>query len=132
MMDIQVNGHTVNCLFDSGSMESFIRPNTVRRFALPVFPMRQSISMASTSHGYCVVNLTVRGTVYNNCRLLVLPQLCATVLLGLDFMCNLGSVTMVYDGSFPPIAVQNPQLADQPPRTTCGLSTLKIAPPLSL
>ena len=133
-MDIEVTGRITNCLFVCGSTESFIHPNIVSRYALSVLPMKQTISMASKSHsvdvlGYCVATLTVRGTVYKNFRLLVLPQFCAAVLLGLDFLSHLKSVTMEYSGPFPPLSVCNQQFLDCPPRTTCSLSTLKVAPP---
>ena len=106
-MDIQVNGFPVTCLFDSGSTESFVHPDTVRHCSLKVYPRSQRISMASSSHsaevcGYCVATLTVSGTVYQDLKLMVLPQLCAAVILGLDFQCHLSSLTLQFRGPLPP------------------------------
>ncbi|XP_069790631.1 uncharacterized protein [Narcine bancroftii] len=36
MMDTEVNGHKMSCLFDRGSTESFIHPNMVQRFSLAI------------------------------------------------------------------------------------------------
>ncbi|XP_059838259.1 uncharacterized protein LOC132400840 [Hypanus sabinus] len=82
-----------------------------------------------------------------------MPNLCAPVLLGLDFQSHLESVTMVYDGPLPPLTVKNPQFCGTSSHTplltththghthpiqnqanscatdTCSLSTLKIPPP---
>ncbi|XP_072333216.1 uncharacterized protein [Scyliorhinus torazame] len=38
MMLVRVNGHETPCLFDSGSTESFVHPDTVRRCSLHIYP----------------------------------------------------------------------------------------------
>ncbi|XP_059824326.1 uncharacterized protein LOC132393297 [Hypanus sabinus] len=154
MMDIRVEGHRTSCLFDMGSTKSFIHPDTVQRCGLATRPVSQKIHLASGSHSAdirvgCVVTLVVQGTEYRNFALLVMPNLCAPVLLGLDFQSHLESVTMVYDGPLPPLTVRNPQfcgtsslLTTHTQRhthpiqhdscatdTTCSLSTLKVPPP---
>ncbi|XP_059802631.1 proline-serine-threonine phosphatase-interacting protein 1a isoform X1 [Hypanus sabinus] len=159
MMDILVEGHRTSCLFDTGSTESFIDPDTVQRCGLVTQPVSQRVTMASGSHSTdirvgCVATLVVQGTEYRNFALLVMPQLCAPVLLGLDFQSHLESVTVAYDGPLPPLTVRNPQFGGTLPYTplltahthrttrptqhhadsratdtTCSLSTLKIPPP---
>ncbi|XP_062891719.1 uncharacterized protein LOC134339275 [Mobula hypostoma] len=127
---------------------------------LVIRPVSQRVTMASGSHttdsrgGCCVAMLVVQGTEYRDFALLVMPQLCAPVLLGLDFQSHLKSVTMAYDGPLTPIIVVNPQFCRNTSHTplltththrpalptqhhanccttdtTCGLSTLRIPPP---
>jgi len=132
MMDIQLNGHTTNYLFDSGSTESFVHPDTVRHYSLP---MSQRFTLVSKSHtakvcGFCVVTLTVRDTEYSDFKLLVLPLLCAAMLLGLDFQCHLNSLRLQFNGPLPPLTVCSQQFPNCTPRPTCSLSTLKVPPPL--
>ena len=119
-MGIKVNGRSVNCLFDSGSTESFIHPAMVSKFGLTVHPADQQISLASQNQtavvsGVCYANLTVQGADYNNFKLYVLPHLCAAVLLGLDFQCHLHSLTISFGGPLPPL-------------TICSLATLRVSP----
>ncbi|XP_062897544.1 uncharacterized protein LOC134342847 [Mobula hypostoma] len=135
MMDILVEGHRTSSLFDTGSTESFIHPATVQHCGLMIRPVSQRVTMASGSHttdirGDCVAKLVVQGTEYRDFTLLVLPQLCAPVLLGLDFQSHLKSVTMkyevtlsntmflcFYDGPLPPITVINPLFCRDMSRT---------------
>ncbi|XP_072324752.1 uncharacterized protein [Scyliorhinus torazame] len=134
-MEVQVNCFTVTCLFDSGSTESFLHPDTVRHCSLKVLPTRRHIFMASNSQsaevsGYCVVTLSVNGVVFQDFKFMVLPHLCAPALLGLDFQCHLRSLTLHFNGPLPPLSVSNPQFfPDSPPDPTCSLSTLRIPPP---
>ncbi|XP_059845720.1 cilia- and flagella-associated protein 53 isoform X2 [Hypanus sabinus] len=154
MMDIRVEGHRTRCLFDTGSTKSFIHPDTVQCCGLATRPVSQKIHLVSGSHSTdirvgCVATLVVQGTVYQNFTLLVVPNLCAPVLLGLDFQSHLECVTMVYEGPLPPLTVRNPQfcgtsslLTTHTQRhthpiqhdscatdTTCSLSTLEVPPP---
>ncbi|XP_059820738.1 uncharacterized protein LOC132391493 [Hypanus sabinus] len=159
MTDILLERRRTSCLFDTGSNESFIHPDMVQRCGLVTQPVSQRVAMASGSHTTdirwgCVATLVVQGTEYQDFVLLVMPQLCAPVLLELDFQSHLKSVTMEYDRPLPPITVRNPQFCrnssytllltthtyrpahfTQPHAirhatdTTCSLSTLKIPPP---
>ncbi|XP_059804785.1 uncharacterized protein LOC132380106 isoform X2 [Hypanus sabinus] len=159
MMDIRVEGHRTRCLFDMGSTGSFIHPDTVQRCGLATRPVSRRFHLASGSQSTdiragCVATLVVQGTEYRNFELLAMPNLCAPVLLGLDFQSHLESVTMVYDGPLPPLTVRNPQFCGTSSHTplltththghthpiqnqadscatdtTCSLSTLKVPPP---
>ncbi|GCB74333.1 hypothetical protein scyTo_0003422 [Scyliorhinus torazame] len=113
---MKIDGHEISCLLDSGSTESFIHPDTVRRCSLAVHPANQRISLASGSHsvairGYCIATLTIQGVEFTGFCLYVLP-----LLLGLDFQCNLQSLTLKFSGPLPPL-------------TVCSLATLKVDPP---
>ena len=66
--------------------------------------------------GFCLVNLTNRGRTYKNLRLSVLPGLCASVILGIDFQSQHENMVFNYGGPKPSLSV-------------CGLSTLNINPP---
>ena len=87
---VNVNGWQVKALFDSGSSESFIHPSLVETAALPIHPSSGTVSMATSAlstkvTGFCVANLVYQGRTYESLRLLVLPGLCADLILGLDF-----------------------------------------------
>lgn len=110
----------VKALFDSGSTESFIHPDLVKRVGLTVQPACGAVSMASTAlsanvTGTCTTNLEYQNQKYTNLRLLVLPGLCADLILGLDFQSRHESITFQYGGSQPPLSV-------------CGFSTLNMDP----
>ncbi|XP_069742885.1 uncharacterized protein [Narcine bancroftii] len=96
---IKVHGHYTNCLFDSGSTDSFIQSDLALRWGLDIIPTTQRISLATRSHstgikGYCIATLEVQGVTVTHFKLFVLPQLCAPVLLGLDFQCQFQTVSL--------------------------------------
>ena len=131
---VQINGHATPYLFDSGSTESFIHPSTVQRYSLQVIPINSRVMLASQScsatiSGCCRVTLTVNGTHFQNFKLMILPNLCAAVLLGLDFQCHLSSLTMQYGGALPPLVIRGRRSQNCPPCPSCHLSTLNISPP---
>ncbi|XP_069768376.1 uncharacterized protein [Narcine bancroftii] len=140
---IKVHGHYTNCLFDSGSTDSFIQPDLALHWGLDIIPTTQRISLATRSHstgikGYCIATLEVQGVTVTHFKLFVLPQLCAPVLLGLDFQCQFQTVSLHFGGPHAPLSVchrhrPTPEAPEQPapvPRgQSCGLSTLRIAPP---
>ena len=87
---VSLNGLQVKALFDSGSSESFIHPNLIEMASLSFQPSSGTISMATSSlvtniTRYCQVNLEYQGRIYENLRLTVLPNLCADLVMGLDF-----------------------------------------------
>jgi len=117
---INIGKLEVKALFDSGSTESFIHPNLVRRAGLTVRPAGGAVSMASTAlsanvTGTCTTNLEYQNQKYTNVHLSVLPGLCADLILGLDFQSQHESITFQYGGSQPPLSV-------------CGFSTLNMDP----
>ena len=117
---INIGKLEVKALFDSGSTESFIHPNLVKRAGLTVRPAGGAVSMASTAlsanvTGTCTTNLEYQNQKYTNVHLSVLPGLCADLILGLDFQSQHESITFQYGGSQPPLSV-------------CGFSTLNMDP----
>ena len=89
--------------------------------SLSIQPFSGTISMATSSlvtniTGYCQANLEYQGRTYENLRLTVLPDLCADLILGLDFQSRRKNVVFNYGGPEPPLSV-------------CGFSTLNISPP---
>ena len=110
----------VKALFDSGSTESFIHPNLVRRAGLTARPAGGPHSMASTAlsanvTGTCTTSLEYQNQKYTNVHLSVLPGLCADLILGLDFQPQHESINFQYGGSQPPLSV-------------CGFITLNMDP----
>ena len=66
--------------------------------------------------GFCLVDLELEGKLYRNLHLSVLPELCADLILGLDFQSQHKSVIFEHGGSQPSLSV-------------CGLSSLNMDPP---
>ncbi|XP_069771733.1 uncharacterized protein [Narcine bancroftii] len=58
METIKVNSQYANCLFDSGSMESFIHPDLVQRCAFAVYPSDQKISLATRTLSTAIKKVT--------------------------------------------------------------------------
>ena len=118
---VSVDGFEATALIDSGSSESFIHPGLVKSAALHVYPSSGTISMATSSlatnvSGYCLVGLVFGGRTYSRVRLSVLPELCADLILGLDFQTQHERVIFEYGDPTSSLSI-------------CGLSTLNISPP---
>ena len=118
---LEINNKSVCGVADSASCYSFIHPSFAKSLNLHISPANEKISMASKSlmtevSGYSKANIKVSGTIYDDFKLYVLPNLCADMILGLDFLALHQSVTLKYGGS-------------QPPLTICGLTSLKVDPP---
>ena len=116
-----LKGEEFEGLVDTGSDLTFIHPRVVKAKALKVFPGGGSVSMANTSLlasslGLCKESLVVLGQNYNNMELSVLPDLCADIVLGKDFLKQHESVSFEFGGSLPPLVL-------------AGIGTLKIDPP---
>ena len=76
-----------------------------------------SASLKGKSIGFCDVQVSLQGQIYEHLCLSVLPDLCADLNLGEDFQQLHESVTFKYGGS-------------RPSRVLCGMSTLSVGPPL--
>ena len=73
-------------------------------------------SLVTNITGYCQANLEYQGRTYENLRLTVLPDLCADLILSLDFQSRHKNVVFNYGGPQHLLSV-------------CGFSTLNISPP---
>ncbi|KFD50428.1 hypothetical protein M513_08655 [Trichuris suis] len=87
---VSLNGREVSCLIDSGNSESFIHLREVRAFGLKTCRPRVPVRMASASSTvtalrHTTASLLVKGHIYENVRLVVLPNSCVDVILGQDF-----------------------------------------------
>ncbi|KRY87962.1 hypothetical protein T4D_10229 [Trichinella pseudospiralis] len=121
VVKILLCGKEINCLTDTGSSESFIHPEVVKRLGLKTIQSSEPVSMASSALsikalGCITVDLKVQDRLYESLRLRVLPHLCADVILGQDFHRMHESVTLNYGGNLPPLII-------------CGLATLRVDPP---
>ncbi|KRZ44323.1 Retrovirus-related Pol polyprotein from transposon 17.6 [Trichinella pseudospiralis] len=121
VVKILLCGKEINCLIDTGSSESFIHPEVVKRLGLKTIQSSEPVSMASSALsikalGCITVDLKVQDRLYESFRLRVLPHLCADVILGQDFHRMHESVTLNYGGNLPPLII-------------CGLATLRVDPP---
>ena len=117
---VSLNGFETKALIDSKSSESFIHPKLVKLASLHVYPTTCTISMATSLletkvSGFRCVDLMLEGRKCHNLHLSVLPELCADLLLGLNFESQHESVIFKHGGSKPSLSV-------------CGLSTLNIDP----
>ena len=122
MENVDINGHPVKATADSASSSSFIHPDKAKQLKLPLIPVDQdyevgmaSNSLKATSTVYCNVELRIKDRTYQNIKLFVLPNLCTSLILGLDFLSKHKSVILNYGGTEPPLSI-------------CGLSTLKTEP----
>ncbi|KFD49031.1 hypothetical protein M513_10079 [Trichuris suis] len=121
VISVSLNGREVSCLIDSGSSESFVHPRVVKALGLNTCRSRMPVRMASASStvtalGRTTATLLVKGRIYENVRLVVLPNLCVDVILGQDFQGLHESLTLTYGGDLPPL-------------TICALAVLKVSPP---
>ena len=73
----------------------------------------------NASTGYCFVNLVLDRRTYSNLRLSILPDLCADLILGLDFQSQHETVVFKHGGPKPSLSV-------------CGVSTLNTDSPPQL
>ena len=110
----------MKALVDSGSTESFIHPNLVKKAGLTIRPASGAVSMASTTLsaeviGFCATDLEYQNQKYIDLCFSVLPGLCAHLIRGLDFQSQLKSITFQYSGNQLPLAV-------------CDFSTLNMDP----
>ena len=118
---VTINGEEVRALVDSGSTESFIHSNLVKKLNIKSQASPTAISMAQSSLsaqtlGYCIVNLVLNEKLYPKSCMLILLGLCSDILLGLDFQSQHQSVSFQHNGPKPPL-------------TVCGLSVLKVESP---
>ena len=74
------NGHKISTLINSGSLESFIHSDVVRKLSISITKCTENVSMASASLtskslGYCFITFSLNGKVHNDVRVCVLNNL---------------------------------------------------------
>ncbi|KAK4328285.1 hypothetical protein Pmani_001310 [Petrolisthes manimaculis] len=119
-IDVRINNVNMTALIDSGSTSSFLHPCVIKQLGIPVAQFQENIILASrdvsTTLGHCIVDLKVQNNKYPHYKFSVLPELCAKVILGEDFMRMHKLVEFDFDGSRPKL-------------TVCGVATMFVDPP---
>uniref|UniRef100_UPI00358E5734 uncharacterized protein isoform X1 n=1 Tax=Myxine glutinosa TaxID=7769 RepID=UPI00358E5734 len=103
LIPLMVEGHCVRALVDTGSTDSFIDQRLVHRHGWQVLRSTRRIFMASqglrlSTKGECRLKLVIKGRVFPDVHLMVLPALCADILLGHDFLKRHGRLEMEFGG----------------------------------
>ena len=119
--NITVNGIELQALIDTGSSGSFVSSEVVSANKWKLIPDDSVITMASTAHscstsGYCCVSIQHKDVVYELFKLRVLPNLCADVLLGHDFLSLHDKIEIPFGGRRGVL-------------TVCGLSPVNLTSP---
>ncbi|KFD63936.1 hypothetical protein M514_23927 [Trichuris suis] len=95
---------------NSGSFGSFIQPRVVKAFCLKSYRSRVPVRIASASStvtalGHTTAILLVKGHIYENVRLVVLPICALASSLVKIFKDSKESLTLTYDGELPPLTI---------------------------
>ena len=108
--------------FGSGSSESYLSKQFAKSINVKLSPSSHEVTMASSSLvrsiGSCNVTLRYNDSTYTDVKLIVLPDLCADVILGHDFLRLHNSLVISFEGKRPILRL-------------CSLATANVsAPPL--
>ena len=117
---VSIKGEKLNALVDTGSSDSYIHSDIAKTNGWKVFPSTSNINMASTSltrktQGHCIIPLTYRDRQYTQ-KLCLLPDLCADIILGHDFLGQHSEVRFPFNGAEDPLSV-------------CGVAAADVARP---
>ena len=126
-MEGTLNGVSVQILMDTGSSESYIDRRLLKGLKLSLEGEPCAITMAFTSHsaevkGAVLVNLEVFNNNYPKFKFGVMEELCADVILGIDFMKLHSEIEFKMHGLQEAISVNSP--LNKP----CNLMAAKIEP----
>ena len=110
IIKVQLNGITTKALIDTGSSESFIGEEIVKKRNLNILPSQNKIGMAtnnltSTTLGHVVGKLKYRDSEYEQIKLSVLPHLCTDIILGHDFLNNHEKLEIKFQGKRGPLSI---------------------------
>ena len=116
-----IDGHPVQTLLDTGSTQNLISEEAVNNSGLNVFPYNGFLKMANPSLGskvssQTIFNIMVNDRIYTRVVALVMPNLCAGVILGTPFLSMHSCLSLRYGGSLPKLDI-------------CNLAALNITPP---
>ena len=109
LVTVCINKIKLKALVDTGSTDSYIDSSLVKKYGWKVFPSAININMASTSltkktQGHSILPLTIQDRHYSQ-KLSLLPDLCADIILGHDFLCKHSEVSFPFDGEEDPIKI---------------------------
>ena len=108
---VLVNGRELDALVDSGSSATFLSNASVRKHQWDINRGDHApVSMASSSHishpvGHCTVDVHFNGELLPNQTIVVMKDLCADMIIGLDILSDYKSVTLEFGGHKPPTIV---------------------------
>jgi len=90
-VSLKLDGITERALLDSGSSANFVSSTLVRKRRLTTHPHVGNVKMASEGllsriTERCTLDVELNGEKYKGVTFLVLPQGCADVILGIDFL----------------------------------------------
>ena len=109
LINVTINNIKLKALVDTGSTDSYIDSSIVKKHRWEIFPSSLSINMASTSltkqtQGHSVLPLRIQDRHYSQ-KLSLLPDLCADIILGHDFLCKHSEVSFPFEGNEDPIKI---------------------------
>jgi predicted aspartyl protease len=119
MMSILINNTKVEALIDTGSTNSFITQKLANSLNLVCSKYYQEITMASTSVAKAVGKTTVTVTYkeeFVEMTLIIMPLLCADVILGHDFLHHHSALKMPFNGTKSTLKI-------------CSLAAASVSPP---
>ena len=119
-LTVRIGNFSIKALIDSGSSESFIHPDVVKKCNLSVNNQCKTIALAQAS-STAQTSGTCQAVLFVNDRevpvnLSIMPGLCSDIILGVDFQKHYRAITFHHGGVYPPLEV-------------CGLTTLKVKLP---
>ena len=126
MRKIMVNGKELDALIDSGSSVTFINHSVVQQYGWKLHQIDTGpVSMASSTHishpiGSCILNVHFLGNLISDCKAIVMNELCADMIIGLDILGEYKSITLELGGEKDPVVIsaacgiQPPNLFGEP------------------
>ena len=122
---VKVNKQHAKALLDTGSTESFISEEVVKKRRLKIMSGITKISMATgdlvkETKGYVLVDLEFKGNLYKNIKLSILPNLCSELILGHDFLGLHSIIEIPLDGERSPLSLCNVAAANIEPPSLFG------------
>ena len=110
---VEVHQSQITGIVDSGSSDSYIDLDIAKKLKIKYKSSKSKISLASSSSsaqvlGYCTVDIKHQDAVYKKFKLGIIANLCADIILGIDFQSLHSSLQIKYKGTLPSLIVQNP------------------------
>ena len=110
MIKIFVGLNPTTALVDTGSSISLISETTVQEMKIQTENCSAKVSLASFAHNLdlnkmCMADLVLDDKNFKNVKFYVVKNLCAPVLLGLDFLEKFSSIVFPLGGSLPSMSV---------------------------
>uniref|UniRef100_UPI00358E8661 uncharacterized protein n=1 Tax=Myxine glutinosa TaxID=7769 RepID=UPI00358E8661 len=104
VIPLMIEGIFANALIDTGSTDSCVDFRLVQKHGCPILGTKRRIFMASqglwlSTKGECRLKLVIKGRMFPDVHLMVLPALCAEVLLGHYFLQRHGCLEMEFGGA---------------------------------